>query len=125
MPSPGRKGCVNTFSGRLGCPLGILNVIVNTAPIMGRTAEVHGKRPRASEVREGFLLPTLSAQLTIRLSALSFPLILQRTCYALNHSSHDSSCYPVTHQNTTPISAFFSCFLFKLPPITFWFVSAS
>ena len=125
MPSPGRNGCINTFSGRLGCPLGMDNVIVIPAPIMGRTAEVHGKRPRASEVREGFLLTTLSAQLTIGLSALSLPLILQRAYYTLNHSSHDSFYYPVTHQNTPPTSAFFSCFLFKLPPITFWFVSAS
>ena len=52
MPSPGRRGCINTFSGRLGCPLGILNVMGIPAPIMGRTAEVHGKRPRASDVRE-------------------------------------------------------------------------
>lgn len=73
MPSPGRKGCVNTFSGRLGCPLGILNVIVNAAPIMGRTAEVHVEEAQSLRVREGFLLPALSAQLTIRLSALSFP----------------------------------------------------
>lgn len=115
MPSPGRKGCVNTFSGRLGCPLGILNVIVNTAPIMGRTAGSTWKEAyRASEVREGFLLPTLSAQLTIRLSALSFPwsskgLVMPWIIVLMIHPAIQ------LHTRILPSSQLSSCFLFKLP----------